>query len=159
MSLNGLSTGNNIRFSSKGLKTKEKKIKPKVPKPSYEIISENKDNSQIISKIDYKPTKEALFNEYNIPKSMIDLTFYSILRKKGKHIIALHIMNKCLNSKNPIFNETNVILYCHENGTDLLRLVPFLIDLSLQMKCDIVSFDYPGFGCSSGKPSLKKNCI
>ena len=156
MSFNSLSTGNDLRFSIKGMKTKEKKIKLKVPKPSYEIISENKNNQQIISKIGFKPTKEALFNEYNIPKSMIDLTFYSILRKKGRQIIALHIMNKCLNSKNPIFNETNVILYCHENGTDLLRLVPFLIDLSLQMKCDIVSFDYSGFGCSSGKPSLNK---
>ena len=156
MSFNSLSTGNDLRFSIKGMKTKEKKIKLKVPKPSYEIISESKNNQQIISKIGFKPTKEALFNEYNIPKSMIDLTFYSILRKKGRQIIALHIMNKCLNSKNPIFNETNVILYCHENGTDLLRLVPFLIDLSLQMKCDIVSFDYSGFGCSSGKSSLDK---
>ena len=156
MSFNSLSTGNDLRLSTKGMKTKEKKIKLKVPKPSYEIISENKNNQQIISKIAFQPTKEALFNEYNIPKSMIDLTFYSILRKKGRQIIALHIMNKCLNSKNPIFNETNVILYCHENGTDLLRLVPFLIDLSLQMKCDIVSFDYSGFGCSSGKSSLDK---
>ena len=42
----------------------------------------------------------------------------------------------------------------HGQYTDLLRLAPFLIDLSIQMKCDIVSFDYWGFGCSSGKPKI-----
>jgi hypothetical protein len=140
--------------SSEGIKIKERTIKPKAPKSSYEIIIENKKKLQKISKIGFKPTKEALFNESNIPKSMIELSFYSILKNNGKQIITLHIMNKCLNSKNPIFSETNIILYCHENETDLLRLVPFLIDLSLQMKCDIISFDYSGFGCSSGKPEI-----
>jgi hypothetical protein len=154
MLFNGLCRGNNMTCSSEGIKRKERITEPKAPKSSYEIINDDKKKHQKISKIGFKPTKEVIFNENNIPKSMIDLTFYSILKKNGNQIIAMHIMNKCLNSKNPIFSETNVILYCHENEADLLRLVPFLIDLSLQMRCDIVSFDYSGFGCSSGKPEI-----
>lgn len=55
-------------------------------------------------------------------------------------------------SKNPYIYESSAILYCHENETDLLRIIPLLIDISIQMKCDIISFDYLGFGDSNTKP-------
>jgi hypothetical protein len=55
-------------------------------------------------------------------------------------------------SNNPYMLDSNAILYCHENETDLLRLIPFLIDISIQMKIDIISFDYTGFGDTKEKP-------
>ena len=157
MSFNALCTGNDMMFACERIRTKEKKVKPIAPKSSYEIILKSKkknNNPHNFTKIDFKPTKEAIFSEKNIPKSMIDFTFYSITNTNKKQIIALHIINKCLISKNPILSDSNLILYCHENETDLLRIAPFLIDISFQMKCDIVSFDYSGFGCSSGKPNI-----
>ena len=153
MAFNGLCTGNDMRYSSESPKLSESKLKLKAPKSSYEIISNSQKNFQNIEKVDFKSTKEILFSKDNIPK-WIDLSFYIIPKKNGKRIISLHIINKCLISKNPFLIEPNLILYCHENNIDLLRLVPFLIDLSIQMKCDIVSFDYWGFGCSSGKPKI-----
>ena len=153
MAFNGFCTGNDMRYSSEGPKISDSRLKLKAPKSSYEIISKSKKNNQNIEKVDFKPTKEILFSKENIPK-WIDLSFYLMPKKDGKRLISLHIINKCLISKNPFLNEPNLILYCHENNTDLLRLVPFLIDLSIQMKCDIVSFDYCGFGCSSGKPKI-----
>jgi len=153
MAFNGFCTGNDMRYSSEGPKLSDSRLKLKAPKSSYEIITKSQKNIQKIEKVDFKPTKEVLFSEENIPK-WIDLSFYTIPKKDGKRLISLHIINKCLISKNPFLNEPNLILYCHENNTDLLRLVPFLIDLSIQMKCDIVSFDYWGFGCSSGKPKI-----
>ena len=51
--------------------------------------------------------------------------------------------------------KNKAILYSHENGTDLFRILPFLIDLSVQIKCDIISYDYHGFGCSTQKPNEK----
>jgi hypothetical protein len=153
MAFNGLCTGNDMRYSSESPKLSESKLKLKAPKSSYEIIPNSQKNFQNIEKVDYKSTKEILFSKDNIPK-WIDLSFYIIPKKNGKRIISLHIINKCLISKNPFLIEPNLILYCHENNIDLLRLVPFLIDLSIQMKCDIVSFDYWGFGCSSGKPKI-----
>ena len=153
MAFNGFCTGNDMRYSSEGPKISDSRLKLKAPKSSYEIISKSKKNNQNIEKVDFKPTKEILFSKENIPK-WIDLSFYLMPKKDGKRLISLHIINKCLISKNPFLNEPNLILYCHENNTDLLRLAPFLIDLSIQMKCDIVSFDYCGFGCSSGKPKI-----
>ena len=153
MAFNGFCTGNDMRYSSEGPKLLDSRLNIKAPKSSYEIISKPNINNQKIEKVDFKPTKEILYSKENIPK-WIDLSFYLIPKKDRKRLISLHIINKCLISKNPFLNEPNLILYCHENNTDLLRLVPFLIDLSIQMKCDIVSFDYWGFGCSSGKPKI-----
>ena len=152
MAFNGCCTGNDMIFSSEGSKIFESKLKIRAPKPSYEIIISKKDN-KTIKKVEYKPTKETFFSKDNIP-NWLDISFYSIPKKDNKKIISLQIINKCLISKNPILNEPNLILYSHENETDLLRLIPFLIDISIQMKCDIVSFDYVGFGCSSGKPKI-----
>ena len=152
MAFNGFCTGNDMRLSSEGPKILESQLKLRAPKSSYEIISPQKNNKNI-QKVEYKPTKEIIFSKNNIPK-WLDISFYSIPKKDNKKIISLHIINKCLTSKNPILNEPNLILYFHENETDLLRLIPFLIDISIQMKCDIVSFDYWGFGCSSGKPKI-----
>ena len=139
-----------MTYSSEGSKSLVLKLNS--PKPSYEIISQKK-TKNTIQKVDYKLTKEIFFNQENIPK-WLDISLYSIPKKDNKAIIALHIINKCLTSKNPILNEPNLIFYSHGNETDLIRLIPFLIDISIQMKCDIVSFDYLGFGCSSGKPKI-----
>ena len=153
MAFNGFCTGNDMKYSSEGGKSSIYKLKLKAPKPSYEIISNPQKTSSNYLKVDFKPSKDSFFNKNNIPK-WIEVFFYIIQRKNNKRIISLHIINKCLTSKNPYIYEPNLILYCHENETDLLRLLPFLIDISIQMKCDIVSFDYFGFGCSSGKPKI-----
>ena len=153
MAFNGFCTGNDMKYSSEGGKSSIYKLKLTAPKPSYEIISNPQKTSSNYLKVDFKPSKDSFFSKNNIPK-WIEVFFYIIQRKNNKRIISLHIINKCLTSKNPYIYEPNLILYCHENETDLLRLLPFLIDISIQMKCDIVSFDYFGFGCSSGKPKI-----
>jgi len=153
MAFNGCCTGNDMRYSSESGIQPESRLKLKSPKPSYEIIKNPNEKPSSTTKVDYKPTKETFFSDSNIPK-WIELSFYTIQKKDGKKIISLHIINKCFNSKNPIKYEPDLLLYCHENETDLLRIAPFLVDISIQMKCDIVSFDYLGFGCSSGKPKI-----
>ena len=128
----------------------EHKVKLKPPNSSYEITSDIPKNSTNIFRVDFKPTNPLFYNKDLIP-NWIDVSLYSISRKVGKRITALHIMNKCFMSKNPYILEPCAILYCHENETDLLRILPFLIDLSIQLKCDIISFDYLGFGFSKEK--------
>ena len=151
MAFNGCCTGNDMKYSSEGQKLLYDNFKLSAPKSSYGII--DTDKSSKIKKVNYMPTKQTCFNKDNIPK-WIEFNFYSIPKSGGKRLISLHIINKCLTSKDPYLKEPNLILYCHENETDLLRLAPFFIDLSVQMKCDILSFDYWGFGCSSGKPKI-----
>ena len=152
MAFNSFCTGNSMKYASELDDDSFSKFIVKAPKPSYEIIdinsNQNTPNTPI--EVKFRPTKEVYFNKENIP-NWIEVKFFKIPLKKNNKLIALRVLNKCLTSKEPIMNEPYLIFYFHENGTDLLRLVPFFIDLSIQMKCDIISYDYMGFGCSSGK--------
>ena len=151
MAFNGMCSGNDMLYANEGGLILESRLKIKAPKPSYIITSTIQKNSQKILIVDFKPTKDIFFNMNQLP-NWLDLSFYSIQKKNGKRITVMHIINKCLMSKNPYMLDSSAILYCHENETDLLRLAPFLIDISIQMKCDIISFDYTGFGDTKEKP-------
>ena len=140
-----LCTGDDMLLASEGGLKIETKIKMKAPKSSYEINTIIPKNSSDIIKVDIKPTKAIFDNKDSIP-NWLDIIYYSLPKKNSKRITAIHIINKCLTSKNPYIIQPDLILYCHENETDLLRILPFLIDISIQMKCDIVSFDYQDFG-------------
>ena len=151
MAFNGMCSGNDMLYASEGGLIPESRLKLKAPKTSYIITSNIQKNSQQIYKVEFSPAKGFFFNKNSIP-NWIDLSFYSLPKKNGKRITAVHIVNKSLMSNNPYMLDSNAILYCHENETDLLRLIPFLIDISIQMKIDIISFDYTGFGDTKEKP-------
>ena len=127
------------------------KFKFSPPKPSYKIISETKIPNSLYNNIDYEILSSIPFNKYDIP-DWIKVSLHSINYKKNKNIICIHIENNC--SKRQLSSK-KVILYSHENNTDIIRLLPFLIDLSVQNKCNIISYDYRGFGCSSSKSNAE----
>lgn len=130
------------------------------PKPSYKI--KTKDINLPIQKVDYEILSNVLYNNSNIP-DWINVTLYSINSGKKNSIKIMYIIiennvQKRLLLKDEEKNrkqKNKAILYSHENGTDLFRILPFLIDLSVQIKCDIISYDYHGFGCSTQKPNEK----
>ena len=155
MAFNVMCSSNDMLYASEGGLIPESRLKLKSPKTSYKITSNIPKNSQEIYNVNFKPTN--IFFNLELLPNWIDLSFYSVPKKTGKRITVVHIINKCLMSKNPYIYEPSAILYCHENETDLLRLVPFLIDISIQMKCDVISYDYLGFGDSNIKP--KNNTI
>ena len=149
-------TNDDMRYSSESPYNKlslEEKLKIKVPKPSYEILTKLEKFGPYYNKVEYKTKSKFNFNKNYIP-NFIDIALYSIKTSENQQLITLQIVNNSLSSRHPYVPEPNLILYCHENETDLFRIIPFLIDLSIQMKCDIVSFDYFGFGCSSGKAKI-----
>ena len=82
--------------------------------------------------------------------------FYKYKKEKSKDnnnkIIICHIKNKnqTKNSKS--------ILYCHNNNTTLGDIYPFLCDLCTQLRCDVISFDYSGYGLSNGITNIE-NCF
>jgi hypothetical protein len=127
------------------------KFKFSPPKPSYKIISEIKDSSSLYNNIECEILSSMPFNKYDIP-DWIKVSFHSINYKKNKSIICMHIEN---NYSKRQLSSKKVILYSHENNTDLIRLLPFLVDLSIQNKCNIISYDYRGFGCSSSKSNAE----
>jgi len=130
------------------------------PKPSYKI--KTKDINLPIQKVDYEILSNVSYNNSNIP-DWINVNLYSINSGKKNSIKIMYIIiennvQKRLLLKDEEKNrkqKNKAILYSHENGTDLFRILPFLIDLSVQIKCDIISYDYHGFGCSTQKPNEK----
>src|SRR5438128_241608 len=55
-------------------------------------------------------------------------------------------------------NERTVILYSHGNASDIGHMDNFLSGLAKDVKVDIVSYDYEGYGLTGGKPS-EAGCI
>ena len=59
-------------------------------------------------------------------------------------------------------NEKMTLLISHSTSVDLGLIFPRLCDIATTLKCDIISYDYTGYGCSIGKPnynSLKNDLI
>jgi pimeloyl-ACP methyl ester carboxylesterase len=50
-------------------------------------------------------------------------------------------------------NPNSTIIFSHGNATDLGCMRDHLIDLAYRLRCNIVCYDYTGYGLSSGKPS------
>lgn len=46
-----------------------------------------------------------------------------------------------------------VILFSHGNAVDIGQMPPFYLTLAQRLKCDIFSYDYSGYGLSSGSPN------
>ena len=66
---------------------------------------------------------------------------------KGNRI-ACAFVRTCANAK-------YTILFSHGNAVDLGQMSSFYIGLSTRINCNIFSYDYSGYGISSGKPSEK----
>lgn len=45
------------------------------------------------------------------------------------------------------------ILYCHGNGTTVKSLIDFAWDLGRDLSCNVLIFDYAGYGLSEGEPT------
>lgn len=90
-----------------------------------------------------------------IHKEFCNLTFpwlkiESFLFKKcltRKNLVLLYIKNT-----NPLKNKSTII-YSHGNNCDLGSTYSHLIDLSTQLKMDVISYDYSGYGRSEGMAS------
>ncbi|CDW57459.1 Abhydrolase 5 domain containing protein [Trichuris trichiura] len=47
------------------------------------------------------------------------------------------------------------ILFSHGNAVDLGQMCSFYYGLGIRIGCNVFSYDYSGYGCSTGKPSEK----
>ncbi|CAD7695612.1 unnamed protein product [Ostreobium quekettii] len=47
------------------------------------------------------------------------------------------------------------MLYSHGNAVDMGQLMPFFKELSSRLGCHVMGYDYSGYGCSSGTPSVR----
>ncbi|KAK4801254.1 hypothetical protein SAY86_021741 [Trapa natans] len=68
----------------------------------------------------------------------------SIKTKRGNKIVAFYL-------KNPYARLT--LLYSHGNAADLGQLYDLFVQLKLNLRVNVMGYDYSGYGASSGKPS------
>ncbi|ESN96291.1 hypothetical protein HELRODRAFT_185081 [Helobdella robusta] len=45
------------------------------------------------------------------------------------------------------------ILFSHGNAVDIGQMTSFLVSLGSRLHCNVMAYDYTGYGCSSGAPS------
>ena len=113
------------------------------PKPSY-TINENEMRT-LMSQCHSVPFlhdqyQKLLSNQYH----WIDETCYIWEKSTEKSIIILYLKNKA-SSINKL-----TVLFSHDVCSDLGKIYPFLYDLSTQLKCDVIAYDYSGYGRSTG---------
>ncbi len=71
--------------------------------------------------------------------------------KQGTSFVA------CMFYKSPTLSN-KTLLYSHGNATDIGMVHEFLLKLSKRVGINIISYDYPGYGLTKGKPS-EAGCI
>ena len=119
-----------------------------VGKSSYEITMSTivSDRGALSQKCQFHPPIVSNINFF----PGINVECYQIKKINNKKIILLYVKNVC----KKVNNSNVLLLYSHNNKEDLGTVFPFLVDLSVQLKTDVVSYDYSGYGRSEGKPSL-----
>jgi len=85
----------------------------------------------------------------NISYNYIRQSSYKLYLDEKYYIILLYIHN--FNNK-----KHKTIIYSHGKDETLGSIYSFLYDLSSNLKCNILTYDYSGYGLSNGIPTLEK---
>ncbi|KAI0986177.1 hypothetical protein GJ496_002078 [Pomphorhynchus laevis] len=132
------------------------------PKPSYSLKPINNSGSlgceqgtSRIYKIQINNTSSScgcssLTPELNKDACQVDECeqaepFYVMTKRRNRIV--------CLYMKASVQNPKYTILYSHGNAVDLGQMCSFFSMLSACLNCNIFSYDYSGYGGSSGRPS------
>ncbi|MFH4975269.1 hypothetical protein AB6A40_001978 [Gnathostoma spinigerum] len=110
------------------------------PEPSYRIVQHDAQNTTlelIDGRADWPHGSDELRN--------VDV-FYTHTRRRNK--IACMYVKPCGDAK-------FTLLFSHGNAVDLGQMCSFYYGLGFRLGCNVFSYDYSGYGCSSGKPSEK----
>lgn len=109
------------------------------PETSYQLIANNREKYQLV------PTPNADWNLSPYDLNRIE-AFYA-RSSRGNNILCAFI--HC------VPNARFTILFSHGNAVDLGQMCSYLVMLGKQIRCNIFSYDYSGYGRSSGKPAEK----
>jgi len=168
----GKTLQNGINKKSNSNDNKEPEIKyikikaPKINQYSIEAVAENLNLDTPFR----SPSKKGLFkSRFNailyqncllkhsiFPTDLypwIKIKTYKIEKPNGKSIVILHIINKSKSA-----NDDMTLFYSQGNESDLGTMLSTLVDMSSNLKIDIITYDYSGCGCSEGCLSIIEIC-
>lgn len=108
---------------------------------------------KLTDKIKYQISK-FIHNVYSkIKYKWIDINGYFVFKKEIPETKIAVIYLRHIYNHNSI--KRNTILFSHGNSSTLGHLYPFLFDLITTLKCNVISYDYSGYGESTGSSSEK----
>lgn len=70
-------------------------------------------------------------------------------KDSGNDVIAVHVPYTSAGRETP-----RTILFSHGNAVDLGQMLPFYRELSKELRVNVCGYDYSGYGCSGGAPSV-----
>nr|TKS01291.1 hypothetical protein D5086_0000177740 [Populus alba] len=103
--------------------------------PTYQIKKRDNGKFSVVSSSPSMPLP--LADDSSLDILLIDT-------KRGNKIVAFYL-------KNPYARLT--VLYSHGNAADLGQLYDLFVQLKVNLRVNIMGYDYSGYGASSGKPS------
>lgn len=111
------------------------------PESSYRIVANN-DNSTSLELIDGRA-------EWPHGSEELKSVHVFHVRTVRRNKIACMFVRPCGN------NAHFTILFSHGNAVDLGQMCSFYYGLGYRLGCNVFSYDYSGYGCSTGNPSEK----
>lgn len=121
------------------------------PEPTYTLqanSSNSTDNEKQTSSSSRYTITFSDKAEWQHSQADIDrLEAYYVHTSRNRRIACFYI--NC--TANPKF----YILFSHGNAVDLGQMASFFLVLGTRLQCNIISYDYAGYGASQGKPSEK----
>lgn len=106
------------------------------PEPTYSLVDDNNGK-----KLALKPEAEWQYSA----RELDYIEAYTI-RTEKRQTLACIFVRCCPNPK-------YTILFSHGNAVDIGQMTSFLIGLGARLRCNIMTYDYSGYGCSTGSPS------
>jgi alpha-beta hydrolase superfamily lysophospholipase len=118
----------------------------------------------LAGKLTFHPTKypKGYWNSKNMANNV--LTEVRFRNSKNQELVGWYFeyqkIQKTIadhsNQSDPLNNTTQgSILYCHGNAENISHLADVALQLSHDLRCNILIFDYAGYGKSEGKPTAK----
>lgn len=123
------------------------------PEPTYSIRNVVRGNGEPAVTSDYELTLIAMTpggKDIKLTGTLGSRVKVTMSEPIGKGVtIAMMLVKKGITATE------HCILYSHGNARDLGEKMADYTDLSTKLSCDIFSYDYPGYGASTGEPSVK----
>ncbi|XP_022772284.1 protein ABHD17C-like [Durio zibethinus] len=103
--------------------------------PTYQIKKSENGKLTVVSSSSSMPIPVA--DDTSLDVLLIDT-------KRGNKIVAFYLKNPCARL---------TVLYSHGNATDLGQLYDLFVQLKVNLRVNLMGYDYSGYGASTGKPS------
>ncbi|XP_043696416.1 alpha/beta hydrolase domain-containing protein 17B isoform X2 [Telopea speciosissima] len=108
------------------------------PRPStYQLKRREEDGKVVV-------VSSSASSSLSIPQDDGSLDVWLLDTKRGNKIVAFYL-------RNPYARLT--LLYSHGNAADLGQLYDLFVQLKVNLRVNLMGYDYSGYGASTGKPS------